>query len=51
MNLNAQVGIGRYIYELQCNNVVGLCPGFAFTGEARVRDVNKLFQTWVWGLS
>jgi hypothetical protein len=29
MNLNAQVDIGRYIYELQCHNVVGLCPRLA----------------------
>jgi hypothetical protein len=51
MNLNAQVDIGRYINELQCYNVVGLCPGLAFTGEAGVRDVNKLFRTRVRGFS
>jgi hypothetical protein len=33
------------------NNIWGLCPGLAFTGGAGVRDVNKFFQTRVWGLS
>jgi hypothetical protein len=51
MNLNAQVDINNDIYKLHCYNVVGLCPGLAFTGEAGVRDVNKFFRTRVQSFS